>query len=84
MNLAAFTEYFPVLLVVLTFPTAATGHHERDQIEPDAGRWSTWVMASTADLRPPAPHPMDKVAGVNLGHSVAQVFINWANADGSQ
>ena len=29
-------------------------------------------------------YPMDNVAGVNLGKSVAQVFIAWANADGSQ
>jgi membrane-associated phospholipid phosphatase len=29
-------------------------------------------------------YPMDNVAGNNLGKSVAQVFINWANADGSQ
>jgi membrane-associated phospholipid phosphatase len=28
--------------------------------------------------------PMDNVAGVNLGHSVAQVFIDWAQHDGSQ
>ena len=27
--------------------------------------------------------PMDNVAGVNLGRSVAQVFIDWAKADGS-
>jgi hypothetical protein len=29
-------------------------------------------------------YPMDNVAGVNLGKSVAQVFINWAESDGSQ
>jgi membrane-associated phospholipid phosphatase len=29
-------------------------------------------------------YPMDNVAGVNLGRSVAQVFIEWARADGSQ
>ena len=29
-------------------------------------------------------YPMDNEAGVNLGHSVAQVFINWAQNDGSQ
>ncbi len=29
-------------------------------------------------------YPMDNVAGVNLGRSIAQVFIAWANADGSQ
>jgi membrane-associated phospholipid phosphatase len=28
-------------------------------------------------------YPMDNVAGVNLGRSVAQVFINWAKADRS-
>ncbi len=28
--------------------------------------------------------PMDNVAGVTLGRSVAQKFIDWANADGSQ
>jgi len=29
-------------------------------------------------------YPMDNVAGVELGRSVAEVFINWAKADGSQ
>jgi membrane-associated phospholipid phosphatase len=29
-------------------------------------------------------YPMDNLAGVQLGTSVAQVFINWAKADGSQ
>jgi membrane-associated phospholipid phosphatase len=29
-------------------------------------------------------YPMDNVAGVQLGKSVAQVFINWAQSDGSQ
>ena len=28
--------------------------------------------------------PMDNVAGVNLGKSVAQLFISWAQNDGSQ
>ena len=28
--------------------------------------------------------PMDNVAGVNLGKSVAQLFISWAQSDGSQ
>jgi membrane-associated phospholipid phosphatase len=28
--------------------------------------------------------PMDNVSGVELGKSVAQVFINWAQSDGSQ
>jgi len=28
--------------------------------------------------------PMDNVAGVQLGKSVAQVFISWAQSDGSQ
>ena len=28
--------------------------------------------------------PMDNVAGVNLGKSVGQVFIDWAQHDGSQ
>jgi hypothetical protein len=27
---------------------------------------------------------MDNVAGVDLGKSVAQVFISWAQTDGSQ
>ena len=29
-------------------------------------------------------YPMDNVAGVQLGRSVAQVFISWAQNDGSQ
>ena len=29
-------------------------------------------------------YPMDNAAGVQLGKSVAQVFINWAQGDGSQ
>jgi membrane-associated phospholipid phosphatase len=29
-------------------------------------------------------YPMDNVAGVQLGKSVAQVFIDWARNDGSQ
>ena len=29
-------------------------------------------------------YPIDNVAGVALGKSVAQKFIAWANADGSQ
>jgi membrane-associated phospholipid phosphatase len=29
-------------------------------------------------------YPMDNVAGVNLGRSVAEVFIDWAKKDGSQ
>ena len=29
-------------------------------------------------------YQMDNVAGVNLGRAVAQVFINWAKADGSE
>jgi len=29
-------------------------------------------------------YPMDNVAGVNLGRSVAEVFIDWAKADGSE
>ena len=29
-------------------------------------------------------YPMDNVAGVQLGKSVAQVFISWAQSDGSQ
>lgn len=29
-------------------------------------------------------YPMDNVAGVNLGKSVAQKFIDWASEDGSQ
>ena len=29
-------------------------------------------------------YPMDNVAGVALGKSVAGVFINWAKNDGSQ
>ncbi len=29
-------------------------------------------------------YPMDNIAGVQLGKSVAQVFIAWASADGSQ
>jgi membrane-associated phospholipid phosphatase len=29
-------------------------------------------------------YPMDNVAGVQLGKSVAQLFINWARSDGSQ
>src|SRR5947208_157946 len=29
-------------------------------------------------------YPMDNVAGLQLGTSVAQVFINWAQTDGSQ
>ena len=29
-------------------------------------------------------YPMDNVAGVNLGKSVSQVFISWAQSDGSQ
>jgi membrane-associated phospholipid phosphatase len=29
-------------------------------------------------------YPMDNVAGVNLGHSVAALFIDWAKHDGSQ
>ena len=28
--------------------------------------------------------PIDNVAGVNLGKSIAQVFVAWADADGSQ
>ena len=28
--------------------------------------------------------PMDNVAGVQLGRSVAQLFISWAQSDGSQ
>jgi hypothetical protein len=29
-------------------------------------------------------YQMDNVAGVNLGKAVADVFIAWANGDGSQ
>jgi hypothetical protein len=29
-------------------------------------------------------YPMDNVAGVALGKSVAQVFLDWAENDGSQ
>ena len=29
-------------------------------------------------------YPMDNVAGVQLGRSVAQVFIAWADSDGSK
>ena len=29
-------------------------------------------------------YPMDNVAGVELGKSVAQLFITWAQSDGSQ
>jgi len=29
-------------------------------------------------------YPMDNVAGVALGKSVAEVFVNWAKNDGSQ
>jgi hypothetical protein len=29
-------------------------------------------------------YPMDNVAGMNLGKSVAQVFVSWAQNDGSQ
>ena len=28
--------------------------------------------------------PMDNIAGVQLGRSVVQKFIDWAKADGSQ
>jgi membrane-associated phospholipid phosphatase len=44
------------LLALVAGPTGVAATPARDaQVEPQAGRWHTWVLSSGSQLRPPAP-----------------------------
>ena len=78
-------------LLSLTFALPAVAS-AGDQIEPNAGRWRTWVISSGADYRAPAPpnpaqteaeiRQMDGIVYINDGDWVESCTAVVEHADG--
>jgi membrane-associated phospholipid phosphatase len=46
---------FPVTAMTATAATVAAASNDSGQVEPNAGKWDTWVLKSSNELRPKAP-----------------------------
>jgi membrane-associated phospholipid phosphatase len=54
-----------VCVATVAFSAAIAAAHAGEQIEPNAGTWKTWVIASGRDFRAPPP-PNDAAAGTEI------------------
>ncbi len=50
-----FTKLAPVLMVVALLLTGCIMPADSAPVEPDAGKWQTWVVTDLVEMRPPAP-----------------------------
>jgi hypothetical protein len=85
--LAAAQRHLRVLLIsAISLVTAIAATHAADQIEPNAGSWKTWVIASGGEFRTPPPNDAASVAEIdelkklaNRRDAAAQELITYWN-----
>lgn len=66
-----------VALAVGATAAAQTPARQADQIEPDAGRWHTWLLGSSAEVRSPPP-PDRAASAAELGELRAMAALRTA------